>query len=50
MQSIGQFENFLEEFSSNEHFVYSKADLKNILPFIKDSNLNMILSKAFVAE
>ena len=45
MRSVIQFEKILEEFSSSEHFVYSKADLRNLLPAISDSNLNMILSR-----
>ena len=45
MQPIVKFAKILEDFSSHEHFVYSKADLRNLLPFITDSNKNMILSR-----
>ena len=45
MQTIIKFEKILEEFSSSEHFAYSKSDLKNLIPSVTDSNLNMILSR-----
>ena len=45
MQPAALFEKILEDVSSQEHFVFSKSDLRNIFPSSTDSNLNMILSR-----
>ena len=45
MQPVSQLGQILEEVSSDEHFIYSKSDLRNMIPSITDYNLNMILSR-----
>lgn len=46
MQSVMYLADVLEQVSSENNFLYSKSDLKNLFSEVTDENLNMILSRA----